>query len=349
MEIVHQAALALVCATALGACSHASQARPKLATQATAEHPVRERTLGEARRDGRGEPAADVAVQGWPSGWMVAEDDTWIPVVDAMGRDLEHARTALRGDHADQAAADVHRAANRLAEANVENEATPRAEETVRQLRALGDRLERGEPTTIAQFDRVATAAYAADLEGGWIDVRDEDVAVILNRPDEHIDAARRSLKDEAGEAAEHQIRQAVALYRVELRRVATRGDTALLRQRIDALEHYASRARRGQATLTGLNEHIASVEATFAEHYAHRARMDYDEARERDAGHAMRALAVHLRRETAAAEPETPHAEDSLATTLETNGRALAEGQTASSVIATLDRAQARASELVN
>ncbi|MGE0791042.1 MAG: hypothetical protein AB7S26_35550 [Sandaracinaceae bacterium] len=306
-------------------------------------HGVREHVRGEARRDGKGESAADVAVRGWPDGWMITEDDSYIPVVDEMGRDLAAARADLRAGHRAEASHAVRRAADRLERTGPREGASPRVAQAVAQLRWMADDLATNRELDVARFDRLATDAYKADLDHAWVEVHDEGVTVFLERPGEHLAAARLALKEHHPEAAVDQLKRALALYRVEIGRVARSGDATTLNDRFDALDRYTTSVGRQEGEDAILEARIAGLETAFAEHYVHRARIDLEAHRDRDAGHALLALALHLDRQLSKDDATTSPSDRELIGALHDDGLDLASGEAVDGVRDTIAHAEAR------
>ncbi len=347
-----RAAMAAATITLLAACGQPRQLAAR--GDALDPHPTRERVRGDRRDDGAGESAADVAVRGWPTGWMVTEDDELLPVVDDVGRALSDARRQLIDGATGRAARSVRRAAAALdAQAQATSaipgvaDERPLGEEIEHDalvearaaLHRLADRLGRGHAPSVAELDAITTRAYRADLEHAWVGVHDEGVTVFMARPDRHLDAARRDLRAGARASAVDQLKRAIALYRVELGRVAASGDANAIADRLDALDRYAAELT-SRGTVEDLDARVARLEEELAEHYVHRARADLDKGRPRDAGHAARALSVHLARIDAATDAH----DDVLVASLDAIGRALASGGGEDRpVSATLDQAQAR------
>lgn len=352
-------ALAL-CAGLMAAACHGREHQPHR-EDAIRPRPEPERVRMEPREDGRGEPAADLAARGWPDGWMITVDEALLPVVDDVGRELSVARLALVEHRRKDAAAAVDRAANALAGEDPDearrdgadpavNEAVTEGaayeiQTAVSRLRRLSRRLHGAERTSLAHFDRVATEAYQADLDYAWVDVSDEELSVFVSRPDEHLAAGRRLMRHERPDAAVRELKRAVALFRLELARIAPGDEANTIEGHLEQLDRYITTIGIAEGSLDGLEERIEPLESAFAEHYVHRARSDWEHGRRRDTGHAMIGLAAHLRR----LEPEAATLRqeyEALVGTLEDEGRELARNHEPSSVTATLDRAEDRVME---
>ncbi|MGE0788072.1 MAG: hypothetical protein AB7S26_20540 [Sandaracinaceae bacterium] len=340
MQRIFRATIALTFVTLAFAGCDRDEAQPERA-DSIEPPPIRERVEGEVRDDGAGEPAADVAVRGWPSGWMVTEEDALVPVVDEVGRDLATARSAFQDGERDRSAEALNRAADRLANTEIRAEGAAAVEQAVRDLRDLGQELASGTDTTLARFDRVANQAYRADLDHAWVNVHDEGVAVFMARPDEHLVAARRAIKDGSPDAVVDQLKRAIALYRLEEVRIAPSERASAIEDRLHELDLYTDRVGREEGSLDGLDRRISEIEGAFAQHYVGRARQDLDADRNLDAGRALLALAVHLHRQDTACGSE-PDANAGLSASVEQAGTAMIEERETPDVRATLDRVDA-------
>ena len=179
-----------------------------------------------------------------PEDWIIYEDTTYTPVVDAVSRHLDAARKAFDAKDNKKAAAEMHAVADELklqtARAHKEGRSlinagkaimaadTKLTQDTIKRMNAsalkvssAAEAIESGKITKRADLDKAIDKATRADMEHRWLIT---DVAIwypISEEPQRHFTDAVEAYAKKDYKAAAADIRKATSYLRLESGRAA--------------------------------------------------------------------------------------------------------------------------------
>ncbi len=156
-----------------------------------------------------------------PEGWIMVQDEDYIPVIDDLSRKLQSARKAFVAKDTTTAAANIRAGADLL------SKETPGASQrlkenidvTVEQLNALAADLDTKKTVGVKRFDAVIAKAHRADLDCDWLVIDESSWYPYIQKPDRHFQNAHQSLLTKDYAKAAQEIRKGEAFVKLEASR----------------------------------------------------------------------------------------------------------------------------------
>ncbi len=242
--------------------------------------------------------AAEMAQTTPSDGWVVAEGDFFIPVVNEVGQHLKAARESFLAKDNNAAALEIRAAAQVLQGEEAKPEAKSAVEAqaaTAGELRELADQVEQGQVKEARQLDTAFAKAYEADVEQRVVHLSAAEMNAFGDKLGEHFDAAITALQDQDNVRAAAEIRKASAFLNLDAARASGPAKDALQ-------EAMANLAALSIQLDNNQPLKMTDLEAAFAQ--VHHALSDYHQARALEAqtnndpvemGHELKASASHL------------------------------------------------------
>ena len=233
-----------------------------------------------------------------PDGWVVVDNETFIPVVDKLGEHLEVARQAyLKGDN--EAAAVAMREGSaflkqELPQANKQGQASlNKASEDLMKNASL---VESGKIDSVRDLDKVFAKAYQADTEQLWIVADEQNWIPIIEMPQQHWQTAKREFLNGKNKAAATEIRQGIAFLNLEANRTTDKNIKTKISNSAQNLEQLAKDIQDGKVSnVKVLDRAFAQGQLAMGQFYESQAKASESQGELATAGQEVIAAFHHL------------------------------------------------------
>ncbi len=194
-------------------------------------------------------------------GWVVADTETFIPVVDKLGEHLSQARRDyLKGDNMAAAVAMREGSAflkQELPQADTQGQAA--LKQASDDLMKNASLVESNEIDSVKDLDRVFAKAYQADTEHLWLVADEEEWIPVIEKPQQHWQAAKDYYLDQDNQAAAREIHQGIAFLNLEANRTTDKDLKSKILDSVQNLEQLAKNVREGKV------DHVETLNRAFA------------------------------------------------------------------------------------
>ena len=186
-----------------------------------------------------------------PDGWVVVDEQTFIPVVDKLGEKLSLARQAyLKGDNNAAAIAMREGSAFLTQEMlNTSQEAQANLKKASDELMEKASIVQMGEIDSVEELDRIFVKAYQADVQHRWLFVDESEWIPVVEMPQQHFMTAKQDFQAQDYPAAATQILKGAELLKLESNRTR---DSELKSNMLGAahdLEQLAGEIKQGKVS----------------------------------------------------------------------------------------------------
>ena len=233
-----------------------------------------------------------------PDGWLIVDNETFIPVVDKLGEHLSQARRDyLKGDN--EAAA----VAMREGSAFLKQELPQANKQSQTGLKQASDDLmknaslvQMGEIDSVKDLDKVFATAYQADTEHLWLVADEQDWIPIVEMPQQHWQAAKDYYLDKNNRAAATEIRKGVAFLNLEANRTTDGGIKTNILNSAQNLEQLANDVKAGKVSdVKMLDRGFAQGQLAMGQFYQSQAKASESQGELATAGNEIIAAFHHL------------------------------------------------------
>lgn len=283
------ATLIIASTLTLGACQRQKQ------TQAPAEQPkVSQTTQNKATPVKAVQSQQEIA----PDGWLIIDNETFIPVVDKLGEHLSQARRDyLKGDNAAAAVRMREGAAflkQELSQASTEGQAAlNKASEDLMKNASL---VESGKIDSVKDLDKIFTEAYQADTEQLWIVADEQDWIPIVEMPQQHWQTAREDFLNKDNQAAATEVRKGIAFLNLEANRTDDKNIKTNISNSAQNLEQLAKDIQDGKVSnVKVLDRAFARGQLAMSQFYESQAKESESQGELVTAGNEVIAAFHHL------------------------------------------------------
>lgn len=282
------ATLIIVSALTLGACQGQKQAQ---ADQVKTSQTTQTKTVADKTITARDETIT-------PDGWVVADNETFIPVVDKLGEHLSQARRDyLKGDKMAAAVAMREGSAflkQELLQANKQGQtALDRASDDLMKNASL---VESGKIDSVKDLDKVFAKAYQADTEHLWVVADEEEWIPVIEKPQQHWQAAKNYYLDKDDRAAAREIHQGIAFLKLEANRTTDKDIQSKIFNSVQNLEQLAKNVREGKVgDVKTLNRAFAGGQLAMGQFYESKAKASEAQGKLTTAGNEIIGAFHHL------------------------------------------------------
>lgn len=233
-----------------------------------------------------------------PDGWVVADTETFIPVVDKLGEHLSQARRDyLKGDNIKAAVAMRKGSAflkQELPQANKQGQtALKQASDDLMKNASL---VESGEIDSVKDLDKVFAKAYQADTEHLWLVADQEDWIPVIEMPQQHWQAAKDYYLDKDNQSAAREIHQGIAFLNLEANRTTDKDIKSQIFNSVQNLEQLAKNVQAGKVNnVETLNRAFAGGQLALGQFYESQAQASESQGELVTAGNEIIAAFHHL------------------------------------------------------
>jgi hypothetical protein len=286
------ATLIIVSTLTLGACQEQKQ------TQAQADQA---KTLQTAQTQTQTVADKKLASQDetiTPDGWVVADTETFIPVVDKLGKHLSQARRDyLKGDNMAAAVAMREGSAflkQELPQADKQGQtALKQASDDLMKNASL---VQMGEIDSVKDLDRVFAKAYQADTEHLWLVADEEEWIPVIEKPQQHWQVAKDYYLDKDNQAAAREIDKGIAFLNLEANRTTDKDLKSKILDSVQNLEQLAKNVREGKVdNVERLNRAFAGGQLAMGQFYESKAQASESQGKLTTAGNEIIGAFHHL------------------------------------------------------
>lgn len=211
-----------------------------------------------------------------PDGWVVADNETFIPVVDKLGKHLRQARQDyLKGDNVAAAVAMREGSAflkQELPQADSKGKTVlDKASEELMKNAAL---VESDEIDSVKQLDQVFAKAYQADIEHLWIVADEQEWIPIIEMPQQHWQTAKKNYLAKDNQAAAKEVRKGAVFLNLEANRTTDKNIKLNLLNSAENLEQLAKNIKEGKVSdVDMLNRAFAKGQLAMGQFYESQAK----------------------------------------------------------------------------
>ena len=156
-----------------------------------------------------------------PDGWLVINEETFIPIVDRLGEQLSLARQAyLKGDNIGAAIA-LREGATFLASQmpNTSRSAQANLNKASDELMTKASIVRIGEIDSVKELDRILIQAYQADVQHRWLFADESEWIPLIEMPQQYFMAAKQGFVSKDYSATATQILKGAELLKLESNR----------------------------------------------------------------------------------------------------------------------------------
>jgi hypothetical protein len=233
-----------------------------------------------------------------PDGWVVADNETFIPVVDKLGEHLRQARQDyLQGDNVAAAAAMREGSTflkQELPQADSKGKtALNKASEALMKNAAL---VESDEIASVKELDQVFAKAYQADIEHLWIVADEQEWTPIIEMPQQHWQTAREDYLAQDNLAAAREVRKGAVFLNLEANRTTDQNIKSNLLSSAENLEQLAKNIKEGKVSdVETLNQAFAKGQLAMGQFYESHAKDSESQGKLTTAGREIIGAFHHL------------------------------------------------------
>lgn len=172
-----------------------------------------------------------------PEGWIVLEDNTWVPVRDSFTSQLQRARAAFESNDRQTASRRFHQAAALLRQdqPSLSPYNRERLDEACQDLDRLGSMVERGEMRRRGSTDPILARVCEIDTTNRWPSAPIQVWLPLAGKPEEHFQECQADISRGEWGAAAAEIRKAFGFMRLDAGRSTFEG-RMLINESIHAL-----------------------------------------------------------------------------------------------------------------
>ena len=211
-----------------------------------------------------------------PDGWVVSDSETFIPVVDQLSYNLSQARQSyIKGDN-EAAAMAMREGSNFLKQEipNVPKKNQPALQKASDDLMKNASLVQMGEIDSVKDLDKIFTEAYNADAEQLWIVAEEQDWIPIVERPQQHWQAAKVDFLNKDNNAAAKEIHKGIAFLNLEANRTTDESIKSNLSNTVQNLEQLANDVKAGKVTdVEQLNQAFAQGQIAMGQFFESQAK----------------------------------------------------------------------------
>lgn len=249
-----------------------------------------------------------------PDGWLIVDNETFIPVVNRLGEHLSQARQAyLKGDN-NTAASAMRRASDLLrqemTQANQPDQSKPRTftaepvmtdgqaalKQASDDLMSNASLVQRGEIDSVKDLDKIFTQVYQANTEQLWIVADEQDWIPIVEMPQQHWQTAKQKLLDGNKQLAAVEISKGIAFLTLEANRTTDKNIKSDILNTAQDLEQLANNVRDGEVSdAKMLDRAFARGQLTMSRFYENQAQASESQGELTTAGKEVIAAFEHL------------------------------------------------------
>ena len=156
-----------------------------------------------------------------PDGWLVTDNQIFIPIVDRLGKKLSLAREAyLKGNNNAAAIAMREGSAFLVQEMpNTSKEAQANLKQASDELMAKASIVQMGEIDSVKELDRLFVKAYQADVQHRWLFVDESEWIPVVQMPQQHFLTAKQDFRRQDYSTAATHIRKGAEFLKLESNR----------------------------------------------------------------------------------------------------------------------------------
>jgi|GEM_PF-5894695 len=196
-----------------------------------------------------------------PDGWVVVENETFIPIVDELGNKLSLARKSyLKGDN--EAAAVAMREGSAFLKQEIpkaDAEGKVALKKASDDLMSKASIVQMGEIDSVQDLDKIFSEAYQADIEQLWVVADEQQWIPIVEMPQQHWQQAKQDFNNKKYAAAANEVRKGTAFLNLEANRTKDQDIKADIQGSAQNLEQLAKNIKEGKVT------DVAELELEFA------------------------------------------------------------------------------------
>ena len=229
--------------------------------------------------------------------WVIANEETWIPVVDDLGQHLQAARISFLNQDNKAAATQINDAAAFLEQEShqASSEGKVSLENTIADLKKVALEVENGKIKSIQELDPRFVQAYQADTEHLWIVVDEQYWFPVVEKSVQHWQAAHEDFLKKDYLSAAQNIRKGTAFLKLETHRASGEVKTSLLAS-VEALDQLAKQVKQGQVqNVKVLDDAFAQGQLTAARFYETKAQQAMSDSQFVKTGYDLKAASHHL------------------------------------------------------
>ncbi|MGL5834710.1 MAG: hypothetical protein ACRC1Z_15965 [Waterburya sp.] len=233
-----------------------------------------------------------------PDGWVIADQETLIPVVDKLGEHLRQARQDyLKGDNV--AAALAMRKGStflkqELPQADSKDKtALNKASEDLIKNASL---VEGDEIDSVKKLDQIFATAYQADIEHLWVVADEQEWTPIIEMPQQHWQAAQKDYLAQDNQAAAREVRKGAVFLNLEANRTTEQNIKSNLLNSAENLEQLAKNIKEGKVSgVEILNQAFAKGQLAMGQFYESQAKNSESQGKLTTAGREIIGAFHHL------------------------------------------------------
>ena len=186
-----------------------------------------------------------------PDGWVVVDEQTFIPVVDRLGEKLSLARQAyLKGDNNAAALAMREGSAFLTREMpNTSQEAQTNLKKASDELMEKASIVQMGEIDSVEELDRIFVKAYQADVQHRWLFVDESEWIPVVEMPQQHFMNAKQDFQAQDYPAVATQIRKGAEFLKLESNRTRDSDIKSNMLGAAHDLEQLAGEIKQGKVS----------------------------------------------------------------------------------------------------
>jgi hypothetical protein len=232
-----------------------------------------------------------------PEGWIIVQDEDYIPVIDDLSSKLQSARKGFTTKDPAMAAADLRAAVDVLSKET--SGTSPGRKEnidvTMKQLSALAADLDSKKTVEVKRFDAVIATVHRADLDRDWVVLDESSWYPYIEEPDRHFQNAHMAFLAKDYEKAAQEIRKGEAFVKLEASRASGEVKPSL-NSSAQELAKLAVAARKGTVKNVADADNIFErADHALAQSYQAKAKESWAKKETAKAGYEMKAAALLL------------------------------------------------------
>ena len=204
-----------------------------------------------------------------PDGWVVVNEQTFIPIVDRLGEKLSVARQAyLKGDNNAAAIAMREGSAFLTQEMpNTSKEAQGNLKKASDELMEKASIVQMGEIDSVEDLDRIFVKAYQADVQHRWLFVDESEWIPVVEMPQEHFMTAKQDFVNKDYAVAVTEIRKGAEFLKLESNRTRDSDIKSNMLGAAHDLEQLAEEIKQGKVSdLDELDRGFARAQLAMGE-----------------------------------------------------------------------------------
>ena len=237
--------------------------------------------------------------ESWPAGWLVVDDDVWLPILNDLGSSLYAARSAYLNKDYKTASKEIWAGAQylKLKIQPIAGRAKLEVEQAISQLEQLAKAIDQNDLRSIKELDEVFSKVYKVDLKHRQAAVRDGYWAPYTEEPDAHFNRAYNKFVNKDFRTAAIELRKSAGY--LKMQSVGTSGD---IRSSLDALNklllRLANDVESGVASSSvRIDTTIVRAHLALAQFHQQQAIDSFKAKRLQNTAYQLHAAAFHLER----------------------------------------------------